>query len=354
MKKIGIIGCGTIAVDGENAHVPCYLRNGNAEIRYFCNRNKEKAEACVEKFGMGKAVTDYREVLADPEVDAVSICTPNYLHARMSIDAMRAGKDVLCEKPAAMTSAEAEEMARVQKETGRILNIGVINRYNDYVNLMRDYIQKGKLGDIYHIYVSFRAYRSIPGLGGAFTTKALAGGGALIDWGVHYLDIALYCCGDPKPKTVSAESFCKIGVDMEKYVYRNMWSENTKNLEGTYDVDDSVVGLIRTDGPVITFFGAWAQNIDVPEKYIDFMGDRGGIRLEYGSGFTVYTTENDNLVKYSPTIEPRSDMQNQIDAFIRDLDTREKLPSSIDTILSVSRIMQAAYDSSAAHQEIRM
>ena len=94
-------------------------------------------------------------------------------------------------------------------------------------------------------------HRSIPGLGGAFTTKEIAGGGALIDWGVHYLDIVMYCCGDPKVKTVTGEVFSKLGVDMKGYAYKDMWAGPPK-YDGVYDVDDSVVGMIRTDGPVIS------------------------------------------------------------------------------------------------------
>ena len=351
MKKIAVIGCGMIAT---TQHIPCYLRNGHVDIRYFCDIIPEKAEACVKQYGFGKAITDYHEALSDPEIDAVSVCTPNSMHAVISIDAMRAGKDVLCEKPAARTYQEALEMYRVQKETGRILNIGVKNRFHDYVNLLKNMIESGKLGKIHHVHVAFRAHRSIPGLGGAFTTKAVAGGGALIDWGVHYLDIALYCCGDPAPVTVSAEAFCKLGVDMPNYVYRSMWSENTKDLNGTYDVDDSVVGLIRTGGPAISFIGAWAQNINEPEEYIDFMGDKGGARLTYGSSFKVYTTDNGALIEYTPEIRARSEFQNELDAFVLDLDTREKLPSHIETVLPISRIMQAAYDSADAHREIEL
>ena len=209
--KVAIIGCGTIA---NAAHIPSYLANPDVEIKYFCDILIEKAEKAVEKYGCGKAVLDYHEVLADPEIEAVSVCTPNYMHAQISIDAMRAGKDVLCEKPAARTYAEALEMQKVQHETGRILNIGVVNRFNDNVNAIKRYIDQGKLGNVFHVYASFRAHRSIPGLGGAFTTKAIAGGGALIDWGVHYLDIVMYCCGDPTPLTVSGEAFCKLGRDI--------------------------------------------------------------------------------------------------------------------------------------------
>ena len=180
--KVAVIGCGTIA---NSAHIPAYMKNEKAEIKYFCDIIPERAHAAVEKYGCGIAIEDYHVALNDPEVQAVSVCTPNYMHMQISCDAMRAGKDVLCEKPAARTYAEALEMQKVQHETGRILNIGVVNRFNDSVNRIKDIIDSGELGELYSIYVSFRAHRSIPGIGGAFTTKAIAGGGVLIDWGVH-------------------------------------------------------------------------------------------------------------------------------------------------------------------------
>ncbi len=349
--KVAVIGCGTIA---NAAHIPSYMNNPEAEIKYFCDILPERAEAAVEKYGCGTAITDYHIALNDPEIEAVSVCTPNNMHPTISIDAMRAGKDVLCEKPAARTYAEALEMQKVQHETGRILNIGVVNRFNDSVNLIKKFIDDGKLGEVFHVYVSFRAHRSIPGLGGAFTTKAIAGGGALIDWGVHYLDIVMYCCGDPKPVTVTGEAFCKLGRDMKNYAYKSMWAENTKNVDGTYDVDDSVTALIRTEGPVITVNGAWAQNIGQSETYIDFMGDKAGIRLQYGSDFTVYTAEHGALIEYKPEFKMRDHFQNEIDAFVDCVKTRKKLPSHIDTVIITARMMQAIYDSSAAHQEQKL
>ena len=349
--KVAVIGCGTIA---NAAHIPSYMNNPKAEIKYFCDIIPERAEAAVEKYGCGTAITDYHIALNDPEIEAVSVCTPNHMHPTISIDAMRAGKDVLCEKPAARTYAEALEMQKVQHETGRILNIGVVNRFNDSVNLIKKFIDDGKLGEVFHVYVSFRAHRSIPGLGGAFTTKAIAGGGALIDWGVHYLDIVMYCCGDPKPVTVTGEAFCKLGRDMKNYAYKSMWAENTKNVDGTYDVDDSVTALIRTEGPVITVNGAWAQNIGQSETYIDFMGDKAGIRLQYGSDFTVYTAEHGALIEYKPEFKMRDHFQNEIDAFVDCVKTRKKLSSHIDTVIITARMMQAIYDSSAAHQEQKL
>ena len=234
--KVAIIGCGAIA---NSAHIPAYMKNEKAEIKYFCDIIPERADAAVEKYGCGKAVYDYHEILDDPELDSVSVCTHNDLHSVIAIDFMRAGKDVLSEKPAARVLSEALEMQRVSHETDRILSIGVCNRFGNAVNHIKDLIDAGELGEVYHVYASFRANRSIPGIGGDFTRKAASGGGALIDWGVHYLDLILYCCGEPKPLTASGEAFCKLGKNIKDYVYTNMWAENTADKDGVFDVDDS-------------------------------------------------------------------------------------------------------------------
>jgi predicted dehydrogenase len=115
----------------------------------------------------------------------------------------------------------------------------------------------------------------------------------------------MYCCGDPKPLTVSGETFCKLGVDMKGYVYKSMWA-GPPNYDGVYDVDDSVTGIVRTEGPVITLHGAWAQNIFEDAMYIDFMGSKGGIRLRYGEDFTYYTAENNELVKVTPRFRQKT------------------------------------------------
>ncbi len=348
MIKVAVIGCGTIA---NAAHIPSYMNNPDVEIKYFCDIRLERAQQAAKEYGVGQAIDDYKKVLEDPDIIAVSICTPNNVHSEISIAALEAGKNVLCEKPAARTYAEALKMQKAQHQSGKVLNIGVVNRFNDSVNRIKEYIEGGKLGDIYHVYTSFRAHRSIPGLGKDFTNSAVAGGGALIDWGVHYLDIVMYCCGDPKVNTVSGEVFSKLGRNMEDYVYKSMWA-GPPDYNGIYDVDDSVTALIRTSGPVISVHGAWAQNIGVNEQYIDFMGTKGGIRLHYGKDFTLYTQENGALIEYTPQFDMRDHFQNEIDAFVRCIQTGEKLPSHIDTVIITAQMMQAIYDSSKAHKEI--
>ena len=102
--KIAVIGCGTIA---NAAHIPSYMNNKDAEIKYFCDIIPERAEEAVKKYGCGTAVVDYREVLADPEIEAISVCTPNKAHSEITIAALEAGKNVLCEKPAARVYEDA-------------------------------------------------------------------------------------------------------------------------------------------------------------------------------------------------------------------------------------------------------
>ena len=131
-----------------------------------------------------------------------------------------------------------------------------------------------------------------------------------------------------------------------------MWAENTKDLNGTYDVDDFVTGFVRTAGPTITFNGAWAQNVRDASGYIEFLGTKAGIKLRYGGDFDVSTVKDGKLYTYTPTFESKPMFQEEINAFVRCTQTGEKLPSHIDTVIITAKMMQAIYDSSDADREI--
>lgn len=349
--KVAVIGCGNIA---NSSHIPAYIKNEETEIKYFCDLIPERAQACVEKYGCGQAVVDYHDFLNDPELDAVSVCTHNDFHSIIAIDFLRAGKHVLCEKPAARILSEALEMQKVAHETGKVLNIGVCNRFNTYVMKIKELIDSGELGEVYHVYASFRSHRSIPGIGGDFTTKAKSGGGSLIDWGVHFIDLVMYCCGDPKPLTASGEAFCKLGKDIKNYTYTSMWAKDSADMDGTYDVDDSVVGVVRTSGPVISFNGAWAQNVGENEMYIDFMGDKAGIRLRYCSNFRLWSVKNGMLTETEVKASETNMYENEINDFVRCIKTGDKNQQNIDYAVETSKILQAIYDSSENHCEIKI
>ena len=353
-KKLGvaIIGCGNIS----GSHIPNYLKLDNVEVRYFCDIIPERADRAVEKYGCGTAVYNYKELLGKDDIDIVSVCTHNDFHAPISIDFMRDGKDVLCEKPAARTLEEALEMQKVAHETGRILQIGVVNRFCDNVNHVKNLIASGELGEVYQVYTSFRAHRSIPGLGGDFTTKAVSGGGVLIDWGVHYIDLALYCIGDPTPLTCSGEAYCKLGKDMKNYVCTSMWASDTADFEkGTYDVDDFVSGFVRTTGANITINGAWAQNIGEAETFVDFLGTKAGVRLYYGGKFTMYSTLNGMLTEIKTDFATTGfDYGAEIKAFVEAVETRTPNQAYIDRAVITSRILDGLYRSSDAKKEVTL
>mgnify|MGYP005892252303 CR=1 FL=1 len=348
--KIAVIGCGTIA---NAQHIPAYMKNEKTEIKYFCDIIPERAEKAVKDYGCGTAVTDYREVLADSEIEAVSVCTPNKMHSEITVAALKSGKNVLCEKPAARELSEALEMQRAQHGSGKVLNIGVVNRFNTNVNKIKERIDSGRLGEVYGVYISFRSHRSIPGLGGAFTTNEIAGGGVLIDWGVHFLDIVMYCCGDPKAKTVSAEKFCRLGNPIKDYVYTDMWAGPPTN-DGICDVEEGITGMIRSEGPVITFNGAWAQNIGENEMFIDFLGDKAGIRLTYGGDFVLYGSENGMLTRVEYSAQSVQMFENEINSFVDCIESGEKLPSHIDTNMVTVRLMDAIYRSANSHKEVEL
>lgn len=348
--KVAIIGCGNIAT---TAHLPAYQAASDlCEVKYFVDIIPERAQKLRDVYGSGTALADYHEILNDPDITCVSVCTPNGAHAPISIDFLHAGKHVLCEKPAAMNAQLAAQMQKAADESGRILNIGVCNRFNTAVEKIEELISAGELGNVYHIYCSFRSYRSIPGLGGAFTTKELSGGGTLIDWGVHFLDLIFYCVGQPEIKTVSAAAYSVLGKPMEDYAYVSMWAGPPK-YDGVYDVDDMVTGFIRTSGPTISVNGAWAQNIDENAMFIEFMGDKGGIKLMYGGNFTLYSTKNGMLTtttfKY-PTV-------NMYNAEIRDFLIKApqgiKTKANIDKAIVTSRVMDMMYESSERGEEIK-
>ncbi len=348
--KVAVIGCGTIA---NAAHLPAYQNNPLAELAYVCDIIPERAEAAKAKYGATKAVLDYHEILADASVQAVSLCVPNYLHAPLAIDCLNAGKHVLCEKPASVSYELAVSMKEAADRNGRILNIGVVNRFNTAVNRIKKMIDDGDLGRVYHVYCSFRSHRSIPGLGGPFTRKDMAGGGVLIDWGVHFLDLIFYCIGGPKPLTVSGETHSVLGVDMPGYTYSSMWA-GPPDYNGVYDVEDFVTGLVRTEGPTISLNGAWAQNIGENQMYIEFLGSKGGVKLQYGGDFVFYSAKDGAMseTKYQYTTQDM--FYEELDAFLHCVGSGERIRSNIDHALVTSQVMDALYRSAQEKKEITL
>ena len=351
MITAAIVGCGRIC---ENAHLPALSQLDNVRIKYACDIIEEKAQKMKERFPkIENVITDYHVALDDPEVDAVWVLTPNYAHYTVTMDALRSGKNVLCEKPITINYPLSVEMAEEAKKQGKILNIGVCNRYNRSVEMLRQLVDEGKFGKIYHVYCSFRECRSIPGLGGPFTTKSQSGGGALIDWGIHFLDLILYILGGAKIETATADAYSEMAKDMKSYKYHNMWAEDTSDVEnGTNDVDDFITGYVRTDKASISLNGAWAQNLDQRDMYIDFLGDKGGARLTYCGLFEFCNGET------LETEHPQYDIPNMYlcedKAFVESIETGVKNRNYIDNILESMKLLDVLYQSADKREEISL
>jgi predicted dehydrogenase len=241
-------------------------------------------------------------------------------------------------------------MAEEAKKQNKRLAIGVCNRYHKSVELLKEYNDEGKFGNIYHIYCSFRSFRSIPGLGGAFTDKAQSGGGVLIDWGVHFFDLIMYILGDAKLKSVTCDAYSEVAKDMSAYKYESMWAEETKNLNGVNDVDDLITGYIRTDKGTISFNGAWAQNIPNTEMLVDFMGDKAGARLDYGNKFVF--TDGSTLESNTPEYEITNMYQNESRGFIDSINNGTPNRSDIERVLETAKLLEALYKSAELKKEI--
>ena len=255
--KVGIIGCGGIA---NQKHFPALKNNADlAEMVAFCDIIEERAAKAAEEYGVegAKVYTDYRELLADPEIDIVHICTPNVSHSKIAVDAFAAKKNVYCEKPMSHNPEEAQKMVDAWKESGMKFTIGYQNRFRPEVQNLHASCEKGELGEIYYGKAHAVRRRAVP-TWGVFPNKALQGGGPLIDIGTHALDITLWCMNNYDVDSVNGSVYYKLG---------HLPQATEGNLFGpwdpeTYEVEDSAMGYIKMkDGATIMLEASWALNI---------------------------------------------------------------------------------------------
>ena len=275
MKKLkgAIIGAGGIA---KNAHVPAYEKMRNqVEIVAVCDILEDRAKALAERLGAKEYYTDYKDVLKIEGLDFVDICTPNYYHSVIAVDALNAGINVFCEKPDAVSVEEAEKMKKASEDSGKVLMVMRNNRYMGISSYLKKFIEEGKMGNIYAARCGWQRRRGIPGKGGWFTTKALSGGGPLIDLGVHMIDLSIWLMGNPKPVAVTGCAYEKFANSDVSDSANSAFGD--KNANGTFDVEDLAMGFIRFDnGASMQIEFSWASNIEVEQRFIEFRGDKAG------------------------------------------------------------------------------
>lgn len=257
--KIGVIGCGSIA---QHRHLLEYSWNKAVEIVAVCDINEERALEIGKEYS-AKAYTDYKELLADKDIDAVSVCIPNYLHAPISIDALNAGKHVLCEKPMATSSEEAEQMIEAAEKNGKKLMIGHNQRFVKSHQKARELIQSGEVGKIYSFRSAFGhggpEQWSVDGKESWFFQKEKAFIGAMGDLGVHKTDLLRYVLG---------EEFVEVGAFVET------------NAKDFADVDDNAVCVLKTESGVIgTLAASWAYTSKEDNSTVIY-GEKAILRLE--------------------------------------------------------------------------
>jgi len=260
-------------------HLKGYLACPDAEVVAVCDWDEPLLHEVAEQFGIKRRYTDYKEMIACEDIDAVSVCVPNYEHAELTIDALRAGKHVLCEKPPAMNADEARAMAAAAKENGRVLMYAMVMRFRPEVQFVRKLVDAGELGEIYIGKAGYTRRRGIPrGKDNWFIDSKRSGGGALIDIGVHALDCVWYLMGTPRPVEVFGSTYSKFGYTVPKGI--------------TYDVDDAALAMVRFDnGAVLYLEATWAWNLPSGAMK-QIAGTKGGADLE---PFRIFT-ERDGLL----------------------------------------------------------
>ena len=276
--RVGIIGCGWIA----GSHMKSYLQQPDVEIVAGADLIPGKAKAFMEKYGIEGAKTDYashKEMLADKslKLDAVSICTYNCQHAVPAIDSLKAGINVLLEKPFTVTLDEAVAVMKAEKESGKLLSIGFQPRMDANMKMIKKVVESGALGKIYYIQTGGGRRRGIPTpYGTTFIEKETGGIGALGDIGCYSLDMVRNAIGYPKPLTVSGYASNFFGTDPN---YSNYVKTGHPEYAEKFGVDDFAAAFIRLEGGIILDFRiAWAMNLDTPGDTI-IMGTKGSLRI---------------------------------------------------------------------------
>ena len=294
--RIGIIGCGGIA---NGKHMPSLKKLPQVDMVAFCDIIEERAVKAAKEYGVeGASVyTDYKELLARKDIDVVHVLTPNRQHSFITVDALEAGKHVMCEKPMAINSAEAKKMLDAAKRTGKKLTIGYQSRFKPESRYLKQCIENGDLGEIYFARAMAVRRRGVP-TWGVFLDAENQGGGPLIDIGTHALDLTLWEMNNYEPAMVVGATFRKLADN-----------ENAANPWGPWDpkkftVEDSAFGFVRMkNGALISLDSSWALNtlraddgkimLCGDKAGADTLGENGALRINGEKYSKLYVTQPD-------------------------------------------------------------
>jgi len=327
--KVGIIGAGGIA---GGKHLPGHRGVEGVEVIAVCDIIEERAKSFAERHDIPHYFTDYRDVAAMDELDAVSVCTPNNFHASPTIAALEAGKHVICEKPLAGNAKDGQTMVDAAKKSGKVLQIGLQSRFGAGNRTLRKLVEDGVFGDIYYGRAEAFRRRGVPAAP-TFITKKISGGGPLIDIGVHILDVFLWILGNPKPVKVFGSIATKFG---HRDDVPNPWGKWDPKI---FDVEDFAMGVIKFEnGLTVTLETAWASHIQGIGPTF-FIGDKAGATLEP----RIFTDKDGKMIDYTPDI--LTGLPSEFQSFHNAI--RQGLPSPVpaEQVLQIQKIFDAIYKS---------
>lgn len=346
--KVGVIGVGNIS----NEHIQAYLRNPDVELYAFCDINEEQLNKMGDKYGVSRGFTDMNDLLALPEIDAVSVCTWNAAHAPCTIAALNAGKHVLCEKPMSISKEYAEEMKAAAERNGKLLMIGFVRRFGNDCAILQDFINNDYFGELYYAKATYLRRNGNPG--GWFGNKELSGGGPLIDLGVHVIDLVRYLMGKPKAVSVYGATFNKLG-NRPNIKGKEAYSSVGRSENDICNVEDLASGMIRFDnGAVLHIEASFSLNIKAPEGKIELFGTKAGAKLD--PELEMYAEENGymtNVTLTAPTALSFDNLfKNEIDHFVSCVKGEAECLAPAEDGVELMAILDALYESARTGHEV--
>ena len=340
--RMGVVGLGM-----GRGHARGYQSHPESELVALCDVDEKRLKEGAAEMGVEQTYTDAGKMFREGGLDAVSIAVPNKFHAPLTIAAFKQGLHVLCEKPMARTVREAERMLAAAEKAKRNLMINFSFRFSDMSYALKQQVDAGLIGDIYFGRTVWHRRRGMPGLGGWFGNKELAGGGPLIDLGVHRLDLALWLMGYPEPVAVSGSAYDPIA--------RRVAKEQKKH----FSVEDLACGLIKfANGATLILEASWALNINENEHMITALyGTKGGLvqkNVKGGYEFVaeIYTEEEGNL--FTKKLDRRmSGAPQSYHEFVDSILEKRPPLATGEEGLKVMKILEGVYRSAESGREVR-
>ena len=316
--RVAFLGAGAIV---QRGHIPSFQRIANVETVAVCDVNLARAQTVAAEAKIAHAYSDYEQMLREVQPDIAVVATPNVFHTPMSVAALEAGAHVLCEKPLALTYADAKMMMDKAAAVGRVLTVGTHYRWSTPMRSAKAHVDAGFFGEIYAARTVWQRRAGIPGFGSWFTNKDLAGAGSILDIGVHALDRALFLMNYPQPVTVSGALFAKFGP---RGLGLGGWGSDIvpPSSGARYDVDDLGWAFVRfANGVALQFQVAWASHL-AEQFFTEIYGTEGAASVGNRDSVELYTTLNGQQAKVQVEIpnDALGSYARLIENFVRHLD----------------------------------